>query len=255
MTLRRTLSYAFQRVQATTMYRRLRSASWFEPLVITPIERLRILEREIDDGYLKKIIDSSNPVIIEIGADSGMDTLRLSGLFPGGKIFSFEPDPRNVPRVLSRISGVDNVELTVKAVSSASGKAVFHLSTAKSGGGQGSSSLREPNLTTAVFPDIEFPESIEVDCLRLDDFCDERGISTIDFLWMDVQGAEDLVIDGGVQTFDRRVRFLYTEYSNLEMYKGQLGLDRLMQKLPTYRIEKIYTSNVLLRNTRRAGRA
>jgi FkbM family methyltransferase len=250
MKFRRFLSNSFQRLQATSMYRRLRSAWWFESLVIIPIERLGILEREIDDVYLKKLVGTEHPTIVEIGADSGTDTSRLSKLFPGGRILSFEPDPRNVPRVSSRISGLDNVELTAKAVSNFNGKAVFHLSAGKSGGGQGSSSLREPNLTTTVFPEIEFPESIEVECLRLDDYCVERGISKIDFLWMDVQGAEDMVIDGGAETFRDRVRFLYTEYSNLEMYKGQVDLDGLMARLPGYRIERIYTSNVLLRNAR-----
>jgi FkbM family methyltransferase len=250
MSFRRSLSNVFQRLQATAIYRLLRSTWWFESLVIIPIERLGILEREIDDEYLRKIVGSDHPTIIEIGADSGTDTLRLSKLFPGGRVLSFEPDPRNVPRVSSRISGLENVELTVKAVSNFNGKAVFHLSAGKSGGGQGSSSLREPNLTTTIFPEIEFRESVEVDCIRLDDFCVERGISRIDFLWMDVQGAEDMVIDGGVETFRDRVRFLYTEYSNLEMYKGQIDLDGLMARLPGYRIERIYTSNVLLKNTR-----
>ena len=241
------LSSLFQKIQSTNFYQFVRHYRLFEFLLIKPIEKLKILTREIDDNTLLKIIASEKPLIIEIGADQGQDTVKLASLFPDSTIYSFEPDPRNIPLVDSAIKNFKNVTLITKAVSNTNTKAIFHLSTADEGG-EGSSSLREPYLATKVHKKIRFEETHEVECVSLDYFCNFNKISKIDFIWMDVQGAEDLVFEGAKEIL-QKTKYIYTEYSNIELYKGQVGIELLLSTLPSFRVKKIYTSNVLFENT------
>ena len=70
----------------------------------------------------------------------------------------------------------------------------------------------------------------------------------VDFIWMDVQGAEHLVIAGGPSTF-ARTRFCYFEYSDSELYRGQQDLQTLLRALGTYRLLATYENNALAVNT------
>lgn len=82
---------------------------------------------------------------------------------------------------------------------------------------------------------------------RLDDWCEEYGVTQIDFIWMDVQGAEADVIAGAAGTLNK-TRFIYTEYSNNELYEGQLSLRSLLKRLPTFDLVARYPGDILLRN-------
>lgn len=68
---------------------------------------------------------------------------------------------------------------------------------------------------------------------------------------MDVQGAESDVIAGGQKTLGR-TRFIYTEYSDRELYEGQLSLRSILDLLPAFEVVTLYPreieGDVLLRN-------
>ncbi len=70
---------------------------------------------------------------------------------------------------------------------------------------------------------------------------------------MDVQGAEADVIAGGMQTVSN-TRFIYTEYSDRELYEGQLSLRAILDLLPSFEVAAHYPrdveGDVLLKNTR-----
>ena len=81
----------------------------------------------------------------------------------------------------------------------------------------------------------------------LDSVCEQQGIGPVDFIWLDVQGAELDVFSGAAQTL-ARTRFLYTEYSNQELYKGQRGLRDLVKHLKGFSVLARYPGDALLRN-------
>ena len=62
---------------------------------------------------------------------------------------------------------------------------------------------------------------------------------------MDVQGAEADVIAGASRTLEK-VSFIYAEYSNRELYEGQLDLPGLRAALPQYRVVKRFHQDVLM---------
>lgn len=90
---------------------------------------------------------------------------------------------------------------------------------------------------------------VTVTTTTLDCWCSEHGIEVVDFIWMDVQGAEADVFKGGPATLSR-TRFLYTEYADRELYEGQLDLRRLLKTLRGFRILTRYPGDVLLANRR-----
>jgi hypothetical protein len=66
---------------------------------------------------------------------------------------------------------------------------------------------------------------------------------------MDVQGAEDLVIEG-MGKMKEKIRFIYTEYENgEELYKGSPSLEKIMYILGEgWEILEKYDNDVLIRN-------
>ena len=116
-----------------------------------------------------------------------------------------------------------------------------------------SSSIKEPKDHLEVTPWCEFNKSVEVDSVTLDSFFENENLEKIDFIWMDVQGAEDLVFKGAKNLIDNdKIIYIYTEYSDKELYEGQIGLKQMLKTLPNYEIVDLFNesggTDVLLKN-------
>ena len=71
----------------------------------------------------------------------------------------------------------------------------------------------------------------------------------IDFIWADVQGAEDFLIEGGKNTFKNKVRFFYTEYSKKLLYENSLNKEEILNLLgDSWEIIQDFNTDVLLKN-------
>jgi FkbM family methyltransferase len=190
---------------------------------------------------VEKIFAYHGPkLFLELGAHDGSDTAWMAAL-PQVTIHAFEPDPRNHPPPLA------NVLLSRAAVSDYNGRLPFILS--RTGWGQPwthSSSLKKPKNHLSRYP-VTFGETIEVDSVTLDDYARHHGLNTVDFIWADIQGAEGEMIRGGRDLL-RRTRYLYTEYSNDELYEGQATLKDICDMLPEFRVVELWPEDVLLRN-------
>lgn len=195
-------------------------------------------EGEIFEFLESDALDHSAPLtILEIGCADGQDSAKLVRLFPRAKIFCFEPDPRNI-YLLQKIGAPKFVTLVEAAVSDTDGKATFNLSDGhhpadKSGkvAWTYSSSLKAPTGHLKDFPWVKFDRTAQVRTVRLDTFAREHNLDTVDFIWADVQGAEDLLIAGGQQTL-ARTRYFFTEVYDGAWYQGQIGFDELRSRLP-----------------------
>jgi hypothetical protein len=97
------------------------------------------------------------------------------------------------------------------------------------------------------YPWVKFDKTITANTCRLGDWCSENGVTDIDFIWMDVPGAEADVIAGAANAL-AKTRFLYTDYSNTETYEGQPSLDKLLALLPSFKVVFKYAGDVLLKN-------
>ena len=170
-------------------------------------------------------------VVFDIGACEGEDSLRYARLFPRARVFAFEPLPMNQELIRHHFSrhGASRCELVPIALSDRAGTADFHVSSGtpseKFAGedwnyGNKSSSLLPPAGEEPMFGWIRFEETLRTQTDTLDSFCARRGIGNIDFIHLDVQGAESLVLRGAARMLPQ-VTAIWLEVSNRRLYAGQ----------------------------------
>ncbi|MFB2919490.1 FkbM family methyltransferase [Aerosakkonema funiforme] len=63
--------------------------------------------------------------------------------------------------------------------------------------------------------------TVEIETTTLDNFCATEGINEIDFLQLDVQGAEKQVLEGGIKILEKSIISLKTEVEFNYLYVGQ----------------------------------
>lgn len=214
---------------------------------------------DLSKSEIKKMINVDYPIIIEIGGYDGRDTLGFLKEMPNAFVYVFECDPRSINLFESRVQS-DKVKLEKMAVGNINGIATFHMSdsdTRRHYSDQNfwsaSGSLKKPKNHLEIFPDIQFKHTVKVPCVKLDYWVDMEDLYVIDFLWMDVNGAEEDVILGGLNTLKKKTRYIYTEFSNKELHEGQITKDRILELLPEYEEIGVYNylgnfGNVLLKN-------
>ena len=110
-----------------------------------------------------------------------------------------------------------------------------------------SGSIRKPTNDLIVHPWCKFEKNIIIETKTLDTWRKEQGVEKIDFIWMDVQGAEIDVIQGGRNAL-KNTRYLYTEYSNKELYEGQISLKHLLKELVEFDVIVRFPDDILLKN-------
>jgi FkbM family methyltransferase len=178
---------------------------------------------------------------VELGSHRGTDTAWMAQL-PDVTIHALEPDPRNDQAPLP------NVTVHRAAVADRDGQGQLLLS--REGWGvewTHSSSIKTPKNHLDRFP-VTFGEHVPVELVALDSLRRRAGFDVVDFIWADIEGAEGEMIRGGRETL-ARTRYLYTEYSDDEMYDGQATLADILSLLPDFRIVELWEDDVLLENT------
>ena len=177
---------------------------------------------------IKELIKKNDPLIIEIGAHFGEDTLRLLEKFPNAEIHCFEPDSRSYS-IFEKVVNNNRVKLYDFALSNKEGKAQLFRSFSDEKieivpekydfisleeyiheklDGSGASSLK------TGFSDI-LSEQYYVNTQRFDTWCTDNQIGEIDFVWIDVQGAERDVING-MGACIKYISYIWMEYGETE---------------------------------------
>lgn len=132
---------------------------------------------------IKKEIKKGDHVL-DIGANIGYYTLIFAKLVgENGKVFAFEPDPNNFSLLKKNIeiNGYRNVILVQKGVSNKTGKARLYLS-------------HNVPSDHRIYDSHDGRKSIDIETIRLDDYFNNK--ERIDFIKLDIQGAEWAAIQG-----------------------------------------------------------
>lgn len=128
--------------------------------------------------------------VLDIGAHHGLYSLLASRMVGGsGKVFSFEPSPRErkALRLNLRLNWSTNVSVQGIAMGSQAGESVFYI---VDGDETGCNSLRPPEIQSGSVR----PTKVRVE--RLDDWTESKGITSVNFVKLDVEGAELDVLKG-----------------------------------------------------------
>ncbi len=208
---------------------------------------------------IKKLLgDIENPVILEIGANDGSDSLDFCNTFKDIQLYCFEPDPRAIELFEKRFAKSEfakNIKLYQLAISDQDGEISFWMSNSDKNSPVGenwnkSGSIKQPTYHLIQHPWCKFDRKINVKTLKLDSWIKGKDIPLIHFAWIDVQGAEKNLIDGGINTINEKVMYIYTEYSKIAMYAGDSSIKAITTALPNFELVSVFENDILLKNKR-----
>lgn len=134
---------------------------------------------------------SPGDVLFDVGANIGWYSVMMQYAVPNITIFSFEPNPTIYPVLKKNLAfNGFSEDLTFEVgLSNKTQMSLFYLDTSM----PEASSLRNLQYTEHV-------KSQECQTQRLDDFVDQHRIEKINYIKCDVEGAELLVLEGGLNT-------------------------------------------------------
>jgi len=182
-------------------------------------------------------------VVFDIGANVGVFSLKLAQRCQKEekkfRIHAFEPNPAICQAFEGNLqlnpALADQIHVEKVCLSSESGKIPFHIDDANTGGG---SVLAK--ATAAA-------REILVDAITLDEFVARNELERIDFIKIDVEGSEPLVLAGAIETIKQHMPFLYIEMTNPWFRKLDSSNQKIIDMLIElgYRCEEVEDTKVL----------
>ena len=182
-------------------------------------------ERKVLSDVLKEV--SNNDVFYDVGANVGLYSCLVGSAAPKCSIYSFEPHPTNVEALKQNLQ-LNSVASTIFQMALSDEDGRFELSSEGTESGLGEHSLDAS----------ESESTVPVTVRRLDTLRDEHDIPVPSVVKIDVEGAEQDVINGGIETFsDPDCRTIYCEvhpdriskfggsYDELKDLLADLGFD------------------------------
>jgi FkbM family methyltransferase len=190
-------------------------------------------------NFINYIKNKNEPfVIFDIGSRDCAQSIEFYKYFPNSKIYAFECNPNTLEICRQNIKLYnDRITLIEGAVCDYNGTIKFFpinqekTVTTWKDGNPGASSIFKSNGKYTVETYIQ--DEITTQCHRLDTVMDKYNISKVDIIWMDLQGAELLALNG-LGNHLHNVRYIHTEVSYKEMYSGQVMFKELNDFILSY---------------------
>jgi FkbM family methyltransferase len=170
------------------------------------ISRQITLRGDYEPGKKRAFVGCLKPgmTVLDIGANMGDYTLVAARTVGGeGAVVAFEPDPVNFALLLKNVSlgGYKNVTCVRKALSNSPGRCNLYLDKLN----LGCHSLSSANTYTPA-------SSANVETDTIDSFVSSAPGRRVDFLKIDAQGAEGLILDGAAETLARHNVTIFAEF-------------------------------------------
>lgn len=155
---------------------------------LAQVARETFLEPVIFD---EKVKVKRGDIVLDLGGNIGTTALYFSSLVGDeGKVFAFEPGVEDILQNNVTINNAKNVEVVAKAV----GKELAELELFMGDNFLDSSMVNK--LSTHV-------NTKKVDVVTLDSFVEEKGLKKLDFIKVDIEGAEEDAIRGSIETIKK----------------------------------------------------
>jgi FkbM family methyltransferase len=179
-----------------------------------------------ETDFIRRIVEK-NWVCFDIGANIGYYSLLFASLYKEVDVHSFEPQLLCYHLLNSSmlLNSFDNIKLNNFALSNYNGVSEFSISTKCE-----SSSF----VHTEMSP---LEKKIQVDVHKLDDYIKEHEIKKIDFMKIDVEGSEKLVLEGAIETLsskDLQPKLLLVELYEPNLVYYNTSIDEIVTLLNSY---------------------
>lgn len=149
-------------------------------------------------------------VIIDCGANIGITSLFLAARYPRATILSVEPHPENFALLKTNVAQVSRI-LPIRACVTGTPQRAVALTTDQAAWGNRIATDNHGVLVPAI---------------TVDELCNQYGIEEIDLLKLDIEGAEEQVLENGA--FLAR-----TNYIIIELH-GHYGLQCFQRDIAPY---------------------
>lgn len=162
-------------------------------------------------GLTKNIVAHAKKggVFFDVGANFGYYTCLWASKKRGNKVFAFEASPLNLAPLQNNIAKNkldDSVTIVPNAAGKEKGKLKFDLGNRSKQTGWGGLSIADDSTL------------VEVDVITLDRFCQTNGITKIDVLKIDTEGADTWVLFGAEKLLrEKKIDHIYFEHNPARM--------------------------------------
>ena len=158
----------------------VKSGQGYIPLVLASISDIYMFREIIIREEYGRVTKRAKKLIYDIGGNSGYATAYFRSIFPGAKVYAFEPDPRAAEIFMQNHEGDENVTLENVAISNSSGEVDFYLD------------CRYTSSSSLIHRG-EGVKKYTVKAKALDDVIEEYNHDCIDLLKVDIEGYEDML--------------------------------------------------------------
>ena len=170
-------------------------------------------------AYTKKYMPKAGDIVFDCGAYCGVVTYYLSQLVgPTGRVYAFEPDDSNYQMLLENIKKHNLTNVTpVK-------KGVYSKSTTVS--------FSNTSSPLSVIAPTGSAGTTDIEVISLADAYKQFGLTHLDFVKMDIEGAELEVIEGAKKFLqDKEVHFAIASYHRVDGQQTCVTLEKLFAEM------------------------
>jgi len=182
---------------------------------------------------LPRIVQNSQPIFFDVGANLGEYSMMLAEKFPTSKIFAFEPHPRNYEILVK--ADIPNLLPFRLALSAIGGDVNLYDLT-------GTETSQHASLHQGVISRIHHQQAKSVFTVKADtlsSFVLSNHISYIDFLKIDTEGNEFSILQGGRDLLQQdRIGAIQFEFNEMNVFSGSFfhNFNQLLENFMLYRL-------------------
>lgn len=188
---------------------------------------------------LPGLLQTRQPLVMDVGANSGDYSLMVLSVLPEAWVHAFEPHPVTFQRLKEALGAKAGCH--PMALGSQPGPLNLYDSEGSMEGGIRASLSPEALKTITSKPLVSVPVVVST----LDLFLSAQGIERVDFLKIDTEGFEMDVLNGGAQALRaERIGVIQFEFNALHIGRRQFLID-FMERLPQHRLYRLLSDGMV----------
>ena len=176
------------------------------------------------------LINNEIHTILDIGSYNGSDAIILSRIFSKATIYCFEADNNNFKKLVENVQFNKRIVPINIAVSDKEEVLEFYPSDGKNNEEdfKGSGSILKPTSKhSEIWGNLVFNDPLKVKAVSINSWAKANNINQIDFVWMDVQGAELKVLKGFEELLPTTKAVILEIWDNTDYYQDSVSFASL----------------------------